>query len=477
MKSHRRILLTISVLIVFSALVILFWQYKAKIDLVIPIDLDPLSITGHHRLLVLAPHCDDETLGSGGLIQAAQKEGMQVQVVIETNGDGYLFATMEDFRRLYPHHQDFIKMGNLRQQESLQAMRVLGLSPKAVTFLSYPDRGTPELWEDNWSVNNPYHSPYIGVNHSPYPITYDPGAVYAGEDLLKDLKSFLITYQPDLIVYPHPQDVHPDHWGLSAFTRLALAMVQLENPGYQPDSYAYLVHRPDYPSPEGLKPNNSLLPPEKLFVLDPHWLRFDLNQEDIKTKTEAIKQYRSQLPLLHTLLDSFIRTNELFSQPEGSILSNISVGTPDNPATWRDTQGQLILPVQIDPVNDTFSHILIPSADLVAMYAARDQNDLLLICAKTDDDAIQTLIYKLQVKAITVNGVIDYAASNRPQKYGWHTAILTRRFICTRISMTGLENPWLLFVGASSHESGLGILDQVAWQSIAVEPKPGDIQR
>src|SRR5512136_1478514 len=55
--------------------------------------LTPLSLDGVQRLLVLAPHCDDETLGSGGLIQSALAAGIQVRVVIATNGDGYVFAT------------------------------------------------------------------------------------------------------------------------------------------------------------------------------------------------------------------------------------------------------------------------------------------------------------------------------------------------------------------------------------------------
>ena len=119
-------------------------------------DLHPLPLDGHQRILILAPHCDDESLGSAGLIQEALHKNIEVRVVIATNGDGFLFATMEDFRRLYPSHADFIRMGNLRQQESLAAMQVIGLRPGQVTFLSYPDRGTPALWNDHWSAQSPY---------------------------------------------------------------------------------------------------------------------------------------------------------------------------------------------------------------------------------------------------------------------------------------------------------------------------------
>jgi len=224
-------------------------------------DLKPFPLHGYQRLLILAPHCDDETLSSAGLILAAQRAGIQVRVVIATNGDGFLFATMRDFRKIYPTHSDYIRMGVFRQQESLAALAMLGVHPDQVTFLSYPDRGTPSLWNDNWAVTNPYRSPYTGDTKSPYAITYNPSSVYAGAHYLADATSILETYRPDLIVYPHPQDVHPDHWGLNVFTRLALTLIRHNDPAYKPTELTYLVHRPDFPEMKGLKPQESLTPP------------------------------------------------------------------------------------------------------------------------------------------------------------------------------------------------------------------------
>jgi len=147
-------------------------------------------------------------------------------VVIETNGDGYLFATMEEFRKVFPGTKDYIRMGDIRQQESLAALSVLGVAKDEVSFLSYPDRGTPELWIKNWSRQNPYESPYTGTSRSPYALTFDPESNYSGEDLLKDLRTIIHDYHPDLVIYPNPEDVHPDHRGLANFVTLAL---QLEN--------------------------------------------------------------------------------------------------------------------------------------------------------------------------------------------------------------------------------------------------------
>ncbi|MCX6374467.1 MAG: PIG-L family deacetylase, partial [Armatimonadetes bacterium] len=53
-------------------------------------DLAPWSVGGKdERALIIAPHCDDETLSCGGIISKLVKDGAQVRVVLVTNGDGY----------------------------------------------------------------------------------------------------------------------------------------------------------------------------------------------------------------------------------------------------------------------------------------------------------------------------------------------------------------------------------------------------
>ncbi len=419
-------------------------------------------------MLVLAPHCDDETLGAGGLIHAAQRAGLEVRVVIETNGDGYLFATMEDFRRIYPRASDFIRMGNVRQQESLSALRLLGVPENNVIFLSYPDRGTPELWNDHWLADDPYRSPYTESTRSPYPVTHNPDAVYAGEDLLADLLAIIESYRPDLIVYPHPDDVHPDHWGLSAFTRLALTTVGRDYPDYHPAALAYLVHRPDFPEPGGLRMRDSLLPPEALYKIDPAWYRFDLLPDDIQLKYAAIQEYRSQLPLLRGLLVSFARTNELFAQPQPAVLPDLQTGDPDRPDTWRDAAGAAIAPVQLDPQRDFITRQVSAEADLIAVFAARTSEGTLLLCSQTRGAASPVLIYTLRANAVSDSGVFHHGARNHERPEAWHVPKLTGAYVCDQVSLAELGNPWLVFIGVDVEEVGTGILDQVAWQAVLI---------
>jgi len=430
-------------------------------------DLKPFHLDGYHRLLILAPHCDDETLSSAGLILAAQRAGIQVRVVIATNGDGFLFATMQDFRKIYPSHADFIRFGELRQQESLAALALLGLQPDQVTFLSYPDRGTPALWNENWTTANPYRSPYSGDTKSPYGITYNPQSVYAGADYLADVTSILATYRPDLIVYPHTQDVHPDHWGLNVFTRLALTLIRHNDPAYKPTELTYLVHRPDFPEIRGLKPQESLTPPAILYALLPDWYRLDLTSADIILKGQAVQAYRSQLPLLHNLMESFVRTNEVYASVLYAHLETAAQGDPYNPSSWVDASGKSVGPVELDPVADYATRRFVPAGDLTAIYAARDIQGDLLVCAQVRENTIPEVTYFLRLKGLTDNGIVVYQARTGETQTGWESLQRSAVYACVKVSLTELGDPWAVFVGATT-EGGGRIEDETGWQIVNI---------
>jgi LmbE family N-acetylglucosaminyl deacetylase len=429
----------------------------------------PLDLENRHRLLVLAPHCDDETLGSAGLILACRRAGLEIKVVLETNGDGFLFATMEEFRKVYPSHRDFIRMGGVRQQESLAALRLLGVTPEQVSFLGYPDRGTPRLWEDHWPVSTPYHSPYSGQTASPYPLTYNSRAVYAGEDLLADLVSILQSYQPDLISLPHPNDLHPDHWGLSVFTRLAVILCQQADPRYQPALLAYLVHRHDFPEPKGFHPAEELLPPSSIYGLDPAapWFSLELSPQDLNLKEQAVRRYASQTRLLNTLLESFVRGNELFESLRSLPLPRLAAGDPQAPGSWRNPEGYAIVSVQRDPVQDQPIRKLLRGADLLSLSAARRRDGSLAVCASLRGAALKELEYVLRVSAVGAFGVRHFVADSRNTAEGRLQAQVLGKQIAALIPAEQLGRPTVVAVEAEVLEPGLGVLDQTAWTLLA----------
>jgi LmbE family N-acetylglucosaminyl deacetylase len=284
---------------------------KAASNLAIT-DLPLLSTQGVERILVISPHPDDETLSSGGLIQAAIQQGIQVRVVIMTNGDGQTFAPLALERRIQAGPKDYVALGERRQGESQKALEHLGVSPEHVYFLGYADRSLQNLWGGDWKQDCPVKASYTLSISSPYALNYTPGALYCGSVMLADLQSILADYQPDFIVLPHPSDDHLDHRAASNFTRMAILLQSFADQDYQPQTWGYIVHYGSYPQPRGFHPSANLLPPLPLFGDQNEWARLDLTPSQLSNKRTAIHQYPSQVRLLGNFLPSFIRQNELF---------------------------------------------------------------------------------------------------------------------------------------------------------------------
>src|SRR4029079_5641731 len=97
----------------------------------------PVTFQKSDRVLGLAPHPDDESLGCGGVLHAAASAGVPVHVVFLTNGDANELSFLVYQRRPVVPPTGVLDMGRLRGQEALHAARALGLPDDSVTFLGY----------------------------------------------------------------------------------------------------------------------------------------------------------------------------------------------------------------------------------------------------------------------------------------------------------------------------------------------------
>lgn len=122
------------------------------------IPFEPLDLRGE-RLLVLAPHPDDEVIGCGGLVALHLREGRKVQVVVATDGGA---------------------AGDARQREAESRAALASLGDAEIEFLHFPDRGLAES-----------------------------GGFSAA------LRDILVRFRPDLIAVPSAIEIHPDHLALS----------------------------------------------------------------------------------------------------------------------------------------------------------------------------------------------------------------------------------------------------------------------
>lgn len=319
------------------------------------------------RVMVLAPHCDDETLACGGLIAKAVQAGAQVRVVLLTNGDGFRYAAERLFEEIEVPPGDYLKMAAERQRESVDAVSALGLAARNVTFLGYPDGGTAQMWLRYWYPGNPYTSPHTRDSRNPYPNSLRPGVPYCGRSVIEDLKTVIAGFKPTVVFCPHPNDNHLDHWALYCCTLAALHEAKMLD---RVKLRLYLVHRGDWPQPQGLHPSLAMSPPGKMIGLGTRWQSLPLGRGLARRKRLAIMRYHTQILVTRRFLLSFARSSELFGALPVGYLPLVKPGTIKVDGRTGDWRG--IAPAIPDPVQDQGPVTAVPSADLAVVYAASD---------------------------------------------------------------------------------------------------------
>ncbi|MCW3097888.1 MAG: hypothetical protein JWL77_3506 [Chthonomonadaceae bacterium] len=357
------------------------------------------------RLLVFAPHCDDETLGCGGLIQQTLAAGGSVQTVMLTNGDGFRTAVERQARTMRIGPQDYIRFAALRQDESHTALEALGVKPQNILFLGYPDRGLTALWDEHWSPDSPYASVFTHQERSPYANTFDPAARYCGHDLLADIKATLRAYRPTLVTVTHPADDHSDHAAAAAFVARAIQEMQADP---QESAWAgkmrlryYLVHRGDWPLPQGSHPEAPLLPPVEMRTLDTRWESRMLTPAQTRRKAHSIALYPSQTEIAQEFLSAFARRTEIFGTLPEMRLATLPAGGTRLAADAQDWNR--LPPVLLDPARDTMLRDLQGGGDIRTLYAYRT-GEMLRLRLDTRQPISARFVYTIRLRAFGPSG-------------------------------------------------------------------------
>jgi LmbE family N-acetylglucosaminyl deacetylase len=141
------------------------------------------------RVLIVAPHPDDETLGCGGAISLLCRQGYDVNVLIVSDGTGS-----------HPNSQKYPApiLRWIRSQETLTALAILGVNRWAVTFLHLKDGAIPTVTAPK------FHAAKVRC------------------------RKYLQATLPDTIFVPWRRDPHPDHratWQLIQAAILSLGMM------------------------------------------------------------------------------------------------------------------------------------------------------------------------------------------------------------------------------------------------------------
>ena len=267
-------------------------------------------IKKNDRILILAPHPDDEAIGCAGVIQKAVDAKADIRIAYLTNGDHNQVAFIVFEKRFTFRQGEFIHMGEVRRQEAIKAMRLLGVNEKNLIFLGYPDFGTFTILNQFWGESRPFSSFLTRISSVPYKENLSYGAPYKGDSILKDLKKVLLSYKPNKIFVSSPADVNVDHKALYLFLQVALRDLEKDIP--RPKVYPYLVHCVGWPLPRHYHPELELYPPKRFLNSQIIWSRLDLNPQQLEKKHQAILCYKSQTESSAFYLLAFARRNELF---------------------------------------------------------------------------------------------------------------------------------------------------------------------
>jgi len=155
----------------------------------IPFDTSPLP---DGPWLIFAPHPDDETFGMGGSILKANEQGIDVHLVILT--DGSLGG-------------DQINLVETRKREAEKVTKILGIN--SLSFWGETDRAL---------VNNPINN--------------------------KKACQAILETNPATVYFPGPLEVHPDHRTTALVVWEALQKMRSENICPEPISYEISVQNP-----------------------------------------------------------------------------------------------------------------------------------------------------------------------------------------------------------------------------------------
>ena len=298
--------------IVLGLIMIITISYLFLTHVTTPGYIQMPEIQSGDRILVIAPHPDDESLAAGGLIKKARDKNATVTVVVMT--DGSSAATPEELSQYLEKNNENSSTGiaELRHEEAVNALSKLGMNENNIIFLGYPDTGLRTLFEDYWDPDKPYTSntPFNKFDHSPYNFTYQKNVPYTGWNVAENLKQIITDFKPTIIITPDGLDEHRDHWATNAFLMYSTAATNFKG-----KIYTYLVHKggTKWPSPSNYQPSLNLTPPSELQNQDVNWIENPLTAAEENAKEEAITSYGLPLSLTKGYLKSFIRINELFT--------------------------------------------------------------------------------------------------------------------------------------------------------------------
>src|SRR5438445_714927 len=151
-----------------------------------------LQLAANDRVLVIAPHPDDESIACGGLLLAARDAGAARHVVTLTDGDNNPWPQRWIEKRWRIDAAARARWGARRRAEAQAALDLLGVAANAREFHGLPDAALTSL------------------------------LMRDAEQLVTPLHARIAAFEPTHIAFPALTDRHPDHSAAHIAVQLAL---------------------------------------------------------------------------------------------------------------------------------------------------------------------------------------------------------------------------------------------------------------
>jgi len=213
------------------------------------------------RVLIVAPHPDDDVISAGGVIQRAIAAGGTVRVLFLTNGESNPWPQRAQLRKWRITAADRDRWAAVRADEALAGLTLLGAPADCAHFLPLPDQKLSSI------------------------------ARKGDESVRVAITNHAIDFRPSLAIVPSVFDFHSDHRAAAYFSHRAI----------EPQIIAtYVVH--------------GHVPAQRTrFTIQ-------LSETQQRKKRDAIGEHATQLLLSRERFLAYARATEHFYIPEADVM-------------------------------------------------------------------------------------------------------------------------------------------------------------
>ena len=213
------------------------------------------------RVLIVAPHPDDDVISAGGVIQRCLAAGGAIRVLFLTNGESNPWPQRAQLRKWRITAADREGWAALRAQEAIAGLKFLGAPDDCAHFLRFPDQELSSM------------------------------ARSGDESVQIAIANHVRDFHPSLAIIPSVFDFHSDHRAAAYFSHRALDPQWIAT---------YVVH--------------GHVPPERTrFTIE-------LSEEEQRKKRAAIGEHATQLLLSRERFLAYARATEHFYIPEADVM-------------------------------------------------------------------------------------------------------------------------------------------------------------